>query len=358
MILTCSECHGTASPKFRLCITAPCGHLVHESCMQFLRKKTKLLRALDPADGAQFPRTAYPLCPRCGSEVHDAIVVFYDTNSVTDGSDNPQSRAGHLQRKVLVRLSEIVDSRKAVVIAGSSCALRFEEISSLKTRLTALNDELTKLDRLQQKPPSSNPCANGTASSEISQMTQTQLASLIRELHSRLYQEKCKMDTAQKLLATKRQRFVILKAEYDAQRANGQRRASARRAETVCVDPELPHANAHTNARKGHVSPALGSVSNSRTTAVDVDCCGEVIDVDDESCSDSDVEIIEQRPPKSADDLSALRTVATLLPAAERCLPSYDVGSGRSLMDFPRSADATFQIQLPRHRWTRSGDAL
>jgi hypothetical protein len=322
--LLCTECNGAATPQHPLCITVPCGHLIHEECLAFLKKHTKLMRRgqlLAPPHSADAAH-----CPDCNSEVFRAVKMFLDAPATS--SVGTQNRVAHLQRKLLMRMNESNDNTKEVTAAGSSCALRFQEINGLRGALVALQAALASLDQIQprQQPPTLQ-----DENRAIASMTQHELSWLVRDLHSRTTVEKSKLEGAQKLLATKKHRYASMKAEYDAQRIMTAKAKSARQAATVHLDP--------LQVRPG--TQLQGSASESARPPPQSAAVDDVIDVDAEVTEDdSDVEVIAVVPRVQ---VKPEARSAPLRPVPTRVLPSYDVGSGRSLMDFPRAADATFQ---------------
>jgi hypothetical protein len=322
--LLCTECNGAATPQHPLCITVPCGHLIHEECLAFLKKHAKLIRRGQPIALLAPPHSDAAHCPDCNAEVFRAVKMFLDAPGTS--SVSTQNRVAHLQRKLLMRMNESIDNTKEVTAAGSSCALRFQEINGLRGALVALQAALAGLDQIQprQQPPTLQ-----DENRAIASMTQHELSWLVRDLHSRTAVEKSKLEGAQKLLATKKHRYASMKAEYDAQRIMTAKAKSARQAATVHLDP--------VQVRPGtHLLGCAPEPAPSHSAAVD-----DVIDVDaEETDDDSDVEVIAVVPRVQ---VKPEARSTPLRPVPTRVLPSYDVGSGRSLMDFPRAADATFQ---------------
>lgn len=326
-LLVCSECHGGATAEHRLCVAAPCGHILHESCATFLKQQAKLMRRGQPINPHEPP--AVVQCPDCGEGVHTTHLMFLDATALPE--DERQRRAAHLQRKLVMRLAEGLENKREVQTASASCAARFQEINGLKSALQALQAALENLDQFQVKRgPIPMPGVLHDEGSAITNMTPQQLSWHVRDLHGRLTVEKAKLDSAQKLLVSKKRRYLSLKSEYDAQRVAKTKDRNFEKRAVINVDPVI--------SKVAVSAPPPAAAANTYASS-------DVIDVD-ASDSDSDVEIVAVVPrvvvvkPEAA---------ATMRPLAMRSLPSYDVGSGRSLLDFPRVADATFQPVITRY---------
>ncbi|CUG01551.1 Hypothetical protein, putative [Bodo saltans] len=328
--LLCAECHGGGTSEHHLCVTVPCGHFLHEHCFAYLKKLSKLLHSEQQIRPHEPLHSSAPHCPECNKVVLYNVKIFVDTPAT---AVDLQSRVAHLQRKLLMRMAETSHNKREVISAQASCASRYQEINGLRGSLETLQATLASLDQMQPQGP--KPTALHDENAAIAKMTQRELAWLVRDLHMRMTSEKTKLDAAQKLLTTKKNRYASLKSQYDAQRVTTAKARSARRAATIHLDPVVERPVA---------APAAAASREAVVAPIDV------VDVDaEDSDDDSDVEVVAVVP--RARVLQASNDAfCPMRPVPGRVLPSYDVGSGRSLMDFPRAADATFQGLITQYQ--------
>lgn len=157
--LLCCECGGgggTSTESHRLKALIPCGHLVHESCAEFQRKKSKLLAYLGADDvivsGGQTLNSSL-CCPQCGAGVTGSVALFIqeadakdapdramESTSASGRNDTLQSRVFHIQRKHLVKLKECGDHKAEFLRRSANCA-KYHMTKALLTK---------RLDEIQQ----------------------------------------------------------------------------------------------------------------------------------------------------------------------------------------------------------------
>lgn len=271
--LECCECAVpvAADGPQRAALLLPCQHVLHVSCVEFIKRRAKLMRLLSSdleswleglpsgsggSDGSLrdlFLSVAF-LCPGCRRPVDRIVPLFASGGAELMSAAALVAKAEfeetlRAQRKLIHRLRQMLEQRESVTSLGHQCA-------ALHERRAAGLREMDKYARLfptaaapppstaQDGAPGAALCRMGVAPmSSLEAMSTTQLGLFITAAAPQLTGTQSALRRERRAVERRRQRLTAVKARYHTMK------------EIAALDREIAAAQQQQRQRRAHHPP-------------------------------------------------------------------------------------------------------
>ncbi|KAK7195045.1 hypothetical protein NESM_000427300 [Novymonas esmeraldas] len=351
-VCDCCECGVVVGTEGRLrgCLLLPCQHILHMGCVEFIRRRGKVLLGMDSADlpheeseAGAAAANGLSVCPACLTPITRIVPLYVRSADDTD-QQRPSSqpvtaadsaaveaeytRVHSAQRQVLHRLRGLCDQRRRVTELTHACASLHEQ----RARCLA---EVEREERCYpglapsggadaHGRPSSSPAAPHAAGAlAVEHMGVTELELYMAQTTPRLLRMQADLRRERHAAERRSRRLSALRTHYHTAKelraiddAIAHREAATHRppAAPSPPTPSRPRATAGTDAPPGRLHGSTSGtaapaavVSRKRHrggggTAIDVDVEAlplEVVEV--HSCGDSDADTSADAPVLDVD---------------------------------------------------------
>ncbi|CCW60167.1 unnamed protein product [Phytomonas sp. EM1] len=218
--IECCECAvpvGTDGPQ-RAALLLPCQHVMHLSCIEFAKRRMKLLKLYEDAKPNSFPHDI--VCRGCQQPVNGVIPLFTTSGTLSQPSADEDAAKSefelihHAQKQYLRRLQRMLRQKANVTRLSHQCAALHIQRTDYLRDVDQHNQLFPKL-----KPMDLNSSAQGSfAALSFNNMTTTELELYLMQTMPALNETQTTLLEKRRVVEKHRQTLLALKEKYHARK--------------------------------------------------------------------------------------------------------------------------------------------